>query len=219
MLQGDDFLLLLFLAKKGALERQFGSSTSEIASVLGASQQTASRKLRGLEQMQMISRVSSPTGTKISISEKGKAELKNKFFELRDIFEKRQQKKLQGIVAKGLGEGSFYLSQQKYLGQLREIFGSDIFIGTLNLRVNEKQLEEFLEGADYFSISGFSTSERSFGAIKGVRVMVNNSVGGALIFPERSNAPKNIVELIAPISLRKKFSLKDGDKLTIYSVD
>ncbi len=219
MLESDDFTLLLYLGKRSNLNNPIVSSTSEIALDLGTSQQTVSRKLRGLEQKDLIQRSASPVGTKIFITEKGKNALRQKFNELRNLFGKRAEKKLQGIVVIGLGEGSYYLSQPNYAEKLKEKLGYGIFIGTLNLKVKEKELQNFLEGENYFLIEGFSTKERSFGALSGLKIKIDNAVDGALILPERSNIPKNIIEIVAPINLRKKFNLKDGSKVTISLSD
>lgn len=215
MLKGDDFTLLLYLGKKSNLADSIHSSTADIALDLKTSQQTVSRRLRELEQKNLIIRNASPTGTKISLTENGRNTLKQKYYELNKLFRKRAEKKLKGVIVKGLGEGSYYLSQPNYLNQLKEKLNSDIFVGTLNLKVNEEELEKFLKGENYFLIEGFSTDERSFGSLRGFKIKINDSVDGALIFPERSNIPKNIIEIVAPINLRKKFHLKDGSKVKI----
>ncbi|HID47787.1 MAG TPA: DUF120 domain-containing protein, partial [Methanococcaceae archaeon] len=38
---------------------------------------------------------------------------------------------------------------------------------------------------------------------------------GALIFPEKSDNPKDIVEVISPVNLREYLSLKNGDVVKI----
>ena len=48
-----------------------------------------------------------------------------------------------------------------------------------------------------------------------MKVKINGKILGAVIFPDRTNLPPDTAEVIAPINLRKKFELKDGDKIAL----
>jgi riboflavin kinase len=37
----------------------------------------------------------------------------------------------------------------------------------------------------------------------------------AIIVPEVENYPENVIEVIAPVNLREKFKLKDGDMVEV----
>ena len=205
-----DFFLLLFLAKKTGLFNPLKTSTGEIALEFQVSQQTVSRKLRELKQKGLISFVSSPQGCEISLSEKGIAEIKKHFSELKTFFESgKKTRELEGKVSFGFGEGRYYISRKQYLEQFRELLGFKPYFGTLNLSVEERALSSFLLNSKPVFIQGFSTKERSFGSLKAFRISIHG-VQGAIIIPERTKHPKNMIEIIAPFFLRKKFSLKEN---------
>lgn len=213
-----NFFLLLHIAKNNGLGGEFVSSTSKIAKEFGISQQSASRKLRSLAKLELISLQSSTSGVRAKVLEKGKKILLEHFAELSGLFSKSKTKKLFGAVQSGLGEGRYYLSFKQYSQQIIEKLGFDPFIGTLNLQVSEPELVSFKNGLEEIYINGFSTKERSFGGLRAFRVSVNGKVDGALVFPDRTNLPPNIAEVIAPIGLRKKFGLKDGNKVFVEAI-
>src|SRR3989344_5222971 len=90
--------LALLIAKKAGLFGSAFSSTSELASLTGYSQQSISRKLRELETEGIISRKVSTSGIEIALSEKGRKELESFFLELRDVFSKKKKVALKGRV-------------------------------------------------------------------------------------------------------------------------
>ena len=59
-------------------------------------------------------------------------------------------------------------------------------------------------------IEGFSTEDRTFGEVKAFKCRVNG-VEGAIVIPKRTHYPSEILEIIAPVKLREKLGLKDGD--------
>jgi len=213
-----NFFLLLFVAKNNGLKGEFISSTSKIAQVLEISQQSVSRKLRLLSKMGFISLQTSPEGVSAKVLEKGKMVLLEQYSELSNIFSKAKTKKLVGIVQSGLGEGKYYLSFKQYSNQIKEKLGFEAFVGTLNLDVQEAELLQFKMNLEEIYIDGFSTKERSFGGLKVFKTKINSKVNGAMIFPDRSSHPSNTAEIIAPINLRKKFGLKDGDKIFVEAL-
>jgi len=46
-------------------------------------------------------------------------------------------------------------------------------------------------------------------------IKINDSVSGALIFPEKSTHEKIILEIIAPFNLRETFNIVEGDEVKI----
>ncbi len=59
-------------------------------------------------------------------------------------------------------------------------------------------------------IEGFKTKERTFGEVKAFKCRING-IGGAIVIPQRTHYPKNVIEIIAPVKLREVLGLKDGD--------
>lgn len=213
-----NFFILLFIAKKNGLEEEFVSSTTKIALETGLSQQSVSRKLRELKEQGLIETHSSTQGVRARITPSGKKLLLEQHSELKELFSKNTSKKLFGKVQSGLGEGKYYLSFKQYSLQIKEKLGFEPFIGTLNLSVSEPEILSFKKNLEETCVEGFKTKERSFGGLKAFKVKINSKIDGAIIFPDRSNLPPGTAEVIAPVGLRKKFGLKDGDKIFLEAM-
>ena len=119
--------------------------------------------------------------------------------------------KLKGKLITGLGEGQYYISRDGYRKQFNLKLGFDPFPGTLNLKLAEPFLQS---EADSIKIEGFMDENGTFGGCNCYRVMIGD-IKGAIVRPERSSYPPNLVEIIAPVHIRKALNLKDGDDLEI----
>ncbi|MFH1544566.1 MAG: DUF120 domain-containing protein [archaeon] len=217
MLDEKNLSLLIYLAKKTSLTNSLKTSTSRIASDLALSQQSISRKLNSLTRQKLINSFVAPSGYTISLSRKGIVLLKERHSELDSLFKGKKplEKKLLGTVKKGVGDGKYYTSLTLYKKQFQEKLGMDVFPGTLNLKVDEIELDSFLSQARFIPIDGFPTKERNFGSGKAVKVKVNGKLPSAIFFPERSIYGKEIIELISSIQLKKSLGLKEGGKLSL----
>lgn len=200
--------LLVILAKKTGLHSKAMLSTQEIAGLAGYSQQSISRKLRELEDEKLIERLPSTQGTSVAITERGKEELNSLYAELRDLFAKKKTV-LKGKLVDGLGEGAYYTQIPQYKAQFRELFGLDIFPGTLNLEVDPHERNVFTS-SPAAKVNGFQDKDRTFGGINCWPCTVKGKGKGIAIIPHRTNHPKNIIEIVADYSIRKKFNLKNG---------
>jgi riboflavin kinase len=117
--------------------------------------------------------------------------------------------KLKGKIITGLGEGQYYISRDGYRKQFNLKLGFDPSPGTLNLKLAAPFTQT---EADSIEIKGFVDEKGTFGGCKCYRVMIGD-IKGAIVRPERSNYPLDLVEVIAPVHLRKTLNLKDGDEL------
>ncbi|MBD3163643.1 DUF120 domain-containing protein [Candidatus Woesearchaeota archaeon] len=207
------FKLLIYLAKKGATYKEIELSTIRIAEDNSASQQTISRNLIGLEKDSLIERLASTKGIKIRLTAKGIESLKSIHHALSSIFEKKIQS-FKGKIESGLGEGAYYVSLEPYARQFREKLGIVPYSGTLNIRVNYSQFLQFAASQQEVKISGFKQAGRTFGSIVAYRIRIS-STDAAIIIPERTSHERDIIEVIAESNLRKKFSLKDNDEITL----
>ena len=62
---------------------------------------------------------------------------------------------------------------------------------------------------------GFRNEDRTFGSVKCYPVTIENKVKGALILALRSHYDASVIEVIAPVFLRKQLKLKDGHKVKV----
>jgi riboflavin kinase len=72
-----------------------------------------------------------------------------------------------------------------------------------------------LEAYPAIEIEGFKNEDRTFGLVKCYPAKIGNKIKGALILALRSHYDKSVLELIAPVNLRKHLSLKDGNKVKV----
>jgi riboflavin kinase len=198
------------LALMGANREQVSLSSSIFATSLGMSPQTAARRLSSLEEDGYITRVVTPEGQRVRITEKGMKCLKSEYQDYCRVFEKGEAP-LKGKVVTGLGEGQYYISLEGYRQQFNEKLGFDPYPGTLNIRLTEPFVQAEHEAVN---ISGFKGENRTFGGCKCYPVRIKG-VRGAIIRPDRTSYPPNLIEIIAPIKLRQSLGLQDGDEVEV----
>jgi len=211
---------LLKLADMGAHRRTAKISTEYLAGKLGASQQTASRYLIELDNKGLIKRTITPEGCLIKITDAGIKELKKLYSNLRFLIETAYPPSitLEGVVFTGLGEGAYYISIEGYRKQFIEKLGFDPYPGTLNLKLTtdyDVKARSELEAYQAVEIEGFKDENRTFGPVKCYPVMMENKVKGALVLALRSHYDASVIEVIAPVFLRKHLKLKDGHKVKV----
>lgn len=199
------------LALMGANREQVSLSSTIFATSLGMSPQTAARRLSTLEEDGYISRVVTPEGQKVKITDKGISLLRSEYLDYQRLFEKNGHAVLKGKVVTGLGEGQYYISLDGYRNQFNEKLGFDPYPGTLNIRLTEPFAPSEHEAVN---IAGFKGESRTFGGCKCYPVRIKG-VKAAIIRPDRTSYPPNLIEIIAPIKLRQSLGLKDGDEVEV----
>jgi len=215
-----ELFTLLKLAEMGAHRRTAKISTEYLAEKLNISQQTASRYLIELDRQGWIKRTITPEGCLVRIAHQGIKELNKLYSTLRFLMEATYPPSimLEGTVFTGLGEGAYYISKEKYRKQFIEKLGFDPYPGTLNLRLTtdyDIKARNELEAYPAVEIEGFKSEDRTFGSVKCYPVIVENKVKGALISALRSHYDASVLEIIAPVPLRKYLKLKDGHKVKV----
>ncbi len=209
-------ITLYKLIEVGAYPDEVIFTTTELAKLLGSSQQTASRHLIELEKMGLIHRVRLGRRESIKITGGGVRHLDNMFLKLKRAFEMKKAETLfEGTLFSGMGEGAYYVSQPGYKRQFKEKLGFEPYPGTLNLRVRKEDQEDvrLLEASPFILIEGFSDAGRSFGPAKCFHGTIAEKVEAALIFPVRTHYSGDVVEIISPEFLRKALHIKDGDSV------
>jgi riboflavin kinase len=211
-------ITLYKLIEVGAYPDEVIFTTTELAKLLGASQQTASRHLIELEKMGLIHRVRLGRRESIKITPGGVKHLDNMFLTLKRAFEmKKTEIVFEGTVFSGLGEGAYYMNQEGYRKQFTEKLGFAPYPGTLNLRVRKEDQDEvrMLEASPFILIEGFTDGNRSFGPAKCFHGKIADKIDGALIFPVRTHYSGDVVELISSEHLRKALHAEDGNTVKI----
>ena len=210
--------MLLKLAEMGAYRRIAKISTEFLAGKLGISQQTASRYLIELERKGWIQRNVTPEGSLLKIDEAGIKELHKLYSNLKFLVEKSYPPSvtLEGTVFTGLGEGAYYIAKEAYRKQFTEKLGFEPYPGTLNLKLSSDydiKTRMEIEAYPAIEITGFKNEDRTFGLVKCYPAIIDNKVKGALITALRSHYDVSVLEIIAPVCLRKQLNVKDGTKV------
>lgn len=204
----------------GAYNRTAKISTEYLAKKLGMSQQTASRYLIELEHKGWIQRNISPDGSLIRIEEIGTKKLQKLYSNLKILMEKAYPPSvtLEGSIFTGLGEGAYYVSKESYRKQIVEKLGFEPYPGTLNVKLTSDydiKTRQELEAYPAIEVMGFQNEDRSFGLVKCYPAIIGGKIKGALVTALRSHYDASVLEIIAPVCLRKQLGLKDGNKVKV----
>jgi len=210
--------MLKELALLGAIKDRIEVSSLEVANNLGTSQQTASRYLLELDEMEMITRELGIKKQLIQMTNMGKDVLHEEHLQYQQIFEVTDRVYLAGKVISGMGEGKYYTGQEGYINQFKEKLDFVPYPGTLNVEIKhiERNKIRLLKKYNAIIIDEFENNNRTFGGARCFRATIENT-DGAIILPLRSHY-SNILEFISPLCLREKLDLKDEDevKIAIY---
>ncbi|MHC1635090.1 MAG: DUF120 domain-containing protein [Candidatus Methanospirareceae archaeon] len=222
---GEDMLSLRKLALLGAIEQPIKLSSSSFSSFIHSSVQTAARRLQKLEKEGLIKRTMTKDGQWIMLTKKGIDKLREEYYEYQRIFSSPYEPiEICGYLITGLGEGKYYIGLEGYRRQFEAKLGFSPFPGTLNLSLRGKDIEmrRRLNGRKGIDIDGFEAEGRTFGGVKcfHCEILHENAKGikSALIIPERTHYPDDVLEIIASVNLRERLRLKDGDEVRIKVV-
>jgi riboflavin kinase len=204
------------LALLGAADECIKISSSEFTEHISSSSKTAARILKKLDDENLINREIVQDGQLITVTEQGLKKLRDEYADYQRIFEKEGDIELYGYVVNGLGEGKYYINLDGYKKQFENKLNFTPYPGTLNvcLANYSKHTREKLEELPATQIKGFTDGERTFGSGKCYKATIED-IECAIILPSRSHYPSDLLEIIAPVNLRKKLNLNDGDEVKI----
>lgn len=112
---------------------------------------------------------------------------------------------LTGTVMTGLGEGAHYV--KRYNRYFLQKLGFEAFPGTLNLKVQE--------GPSLQNPLTITPEEKDLHPVECVPAIINNKLRGAVVRPQKTSHQKEVVEVIAPQSVKEALGVKDGDQVTV----
>ena len=198
-------------------------SSVEFGKLLNLSQQTASRRISDLENLGWIKRRIEKKIQKIILTKKGSDVMLLMYKNLKTILESIV---IIGTVQSGLKEGAYYVSIKGYYDQFQEKLGFLPYKGTLNLELNNTNIDllrEKLKNIKPVFIAGFKdeNSERTYGVVDCYNCSISRidnpekKIRAAILDIKRTHHEKNIIEILAKPYLRDFYHLKDGDKLII----
>jgi riboflavin kinase len=213
--KAEEIQLLKHLAQLGGDRVPVVATSGELGERLGVSQQAADRYLMRLADHGLITRALESRRQRLTLTPSGFEVVRREYHGYRRIFEGPGRLTFRGTIASGLGEGRYYLSQPGYVVQFSERLGYTPFPGTLNVGVATPDLARVTAVRDWtgIRIDGFQATGRTFG---GATCFVARLGGRTchLVVPDRTHH-KDVVEFIAPVSLREALGAKDGDGVDV----
>ncbi|KPN29890.1 riboflavin kinase [Halolamina pelagica] len=196
-------------------------SCAALGDRLGASSQTASRRLQRLESADLIEREVVADGQWIALTTAGKSRLREEYADYRRLFEDDAALTLSGGVTAGAGEGRHYISLPGYNRQFEARLGYDPYPGTLNVELDEESTRNRSELAavEGVPIDEWEDEERTYGSATCYPARLEADAGGFepvhVIVPDRTHHDEDKIELIAPEMLRDELGLADGDEVVV----
>ncbi|MEM2855947.1 MAG: DUF120 domain-containing protein [Candidatus Nitrosocaldaceae archaeon] len=209
-------MLLVELIKKGGRYSYINITTTELGEILNKSQQTISNNLLELERNNYIERVKDGKGFKIKVTEKCNDELFKLFLVLKHALEDIKEIEIKGIITKGMGEGSYYISLPGYKKQFIQKLGFEPYRGTLNIKLEPyyRGVKSVLKMQPGIFIEGFNDGNRTYGWVKCYRASID-SIEGAVLILERTHHDDSILEIIAPVKIMEKMNVDYGSTITV----
>lgn len=220
-MSGDMMFSLRKLALLGAVEQPVRLSSVHFAGAIKSSVQTAARRLQELDREGLVHRRITADGQWIMLTRSGIEHLKEECYEYQEIFFSTQNVEFEfvGCVITGLGEGEYYTTLEGYKRQFQGKLGFTPFPGTLNLRLDSQSIaaREILDVWKGIGIEGFESEQRTFGGGKCFPCKIINDraegIKSAVIIPDRTHYPEDVLEIISQVYLRCELQLKDGDEI------
>jgi len=207
---------LLELALLNATQEPTKVSAVDFALRLNVSPMTASRRLRELEEAGYIARTSGGRSPAIIVTQKGAETLKERYLAYKSVFEAASVIELTGTIVAGLGEGRYYLSIRGYTKQFESQLGFSPYPGTLNVKLDHESASarKRLDSRESIYIADFRSNNRTFGGIRCFRATISE-IEGAVIIPDRSHYQSDIIETIAPVSIKETLHRDNGDPVGV----
>ena len=221
-LDHDKLLALKHVALDGGLTGSVTVSCRGLGDRLDASTQTASRRLQGLESGGYLDRERVTDGQLVSITDAGEQVLRSEYADYQRLFESPTELTLTGTVTTGMGEGKHYISLSGYERQFESRLGYTPFAGTLNIDLDTASVHARadLPGQASVPIDSWEDDDRTYGAATCYPATVERDgrtfEPTHIIVPDRTHHDEENLELIAPVKLRDKLGLADGEMLAIH---
>ena len=119
---------------------------------------------------------------------------------------------LNGSVFSGRGEGAIFITLPWVSAQIEEKLGFTPFPGTLNVKltadsVKTKEIFENSAGIQIHPDPGYCHAKLFRARLEGLDC--------AVVLPGVSDYPEDVIEVVAPETLRKRFGLVDGSEVKV----
>lgn len=121
-----------------------------------------------------------------------------------------------GKVFSGSGKGAKFIELSWVREQISEKLGFVPYPGTLNIKVygDSVKLKKLLKKARAIEI----LPDEGFCRGRCFKACLMDNLECAIVIPEIANYPEDVIEVVAPINLRERLQLEDGDTVKVKIV-
>jgi riboflavin kinase len=120
---------------------------------------------------------------------------------------------IKGIVTSGQGKGAYFMSLPVYKTQFEKKLNFSPFPGTLNIKIGQNEIDNIHKiSEDKLTII---KGKENFGDVLIIKAILNDKIGGAIVFPKKTTHGENILEFISHKNLKEKLGIKDEDIVKI----
>jgi CTP-dependent riboflavin kinase len=117
---------------------------------------------------------------------------------------------LSGRVVTGLGQGASFTQLPWARKGFTERVGVDPYPGTLNLRLEKPEHLAAWRALREEPGIPIPPPSQDFCSAKCFRVMVEDKIAGAIVYPLVPGYPEDTLEIIAPVHLKSSLGVEDG---------
>jgi len=120
---------------------------------------------------------------------------------------------LKGKIFSGTGEGAKFMELPWVKRQMEEKLGFVPYPGTLNIKLSKDKvkLKNLLKRAKPIEI----LPAEGYCHGKCFKAHLAKGLECAIVLPQVRGYPEDVIEIIAPVNLREKLQLKDGDIIEV----
>ena len=122
-------------------------------------------------------------------------------------------KQVKGVIASGLGEAAFFTGLDWVKQQCREKLGFEPYPGTLNLKVGSEDLMLMSSLVEEEGVR-LVPPTANFCEAACLKVSIG-TVEAAAILPHVDDYHENTIEIIAPVKVKERLNLEDGDTVVV----
>lgn len=118
---------------------------------------------------------------------------------------------MKGQVKSGMGKGSFFTSLSWFYEEVQQKLGFSPYPGTLNLQLTSEEARKVQSCPTEGEL--VNPPDPQYCGALCHPVLIEGVIWGALVRPVATSHPPEVVEIIAPVSLRESLNLQDGDSV------
>ena len=118
------------------------------------------------------------------------------------------------MVASGKGDGSRFTELSWVKKQFVDKIGFEPFPGTLNVILKDTTNRDVLEVNKERTVA-IEPPDKSYSKGIALRTTISSTVMGAIVVPQVHGYSLDLLEIVAPMNLRGRLHLKDGDAITL----